>query len=284
MRLLIISLLASATVAAYAQSGTDIFLVDVKKQKGEFVLGPPRNCTQRPGYDNQPSFHPQRPWIYYSSFDAQGRADIKRYDWKKKVTVSVTQTTEREYSPTVTPDGKFLSCIVQRDNGAQDLGKYPIDGGQPTVIIDHLTVGYHTWINEGALLLFVLGEPMTLRWYDVATRKDTVLAASIGRSLHKIPGQAAMSFVQKETAQHWVVKQLDITTRQVSDYAETLPGREDIAWLPDGTLLSSDGDQLFWYDAVAAQWRPIATPTPLKGITRLAASADGKKLAVVVAE
>lgn len=267
-----------------AQTGSEIFLIDLRKRAGQPILGTPQNVTQRAGYDNQPSFHPREPLVYYASFDDRGRADIKQYHWRKRATQALTQTPEREYSPTVTPDGQFLSCIIQRDNGAQDLGQYPLKGGQPMILVDNLTVGYHAWASQEALLLFVLGEPVTLRWYDVITRKDTVLATSIGRSLHKIPGQAAISFVHKESATRWVVKRLDLATRHVSDWAETLPGREDMAWLPDGTLLSSDGNQLFWYDAGKAQWRAIATPASLKGITRLAVSPDGKKLAVVVAE
>ncbi|MEJ0031081.1 MAG: hypothetical protein WDO15_12190 [Bacteroidota bacterium] len=72
--------------------------------------------------------------------------------------MSITGTSEREFSPTVTPDKQFLSCIIQRDDGVQDLGKYPIDGGDPALIIDNLKVGYHVWVDNSHLALFVLGE------------------------------------------------------------------------------------------------------------------------------
>jgi hypothetical protein len=269
---------------ALAQSGSEIILYDLAITSANVVISNPVNATQHPGYDNQPSFHPQKPFLYYTSFNAEGRAEIIEYHWKKKATRSVTQTSEREYSPTVTPDGQFLSCIIQRDNGAQDLGKYPLAGGKPLVIINDFIVGYHAWVDGQTLLLFVLGEPQTLRWYDLTTQKDTILASHIGRSLHKIPGQNAMSFVHKSSSDRWIIKHLDIQSRKLSDLADTLPGREDICWLPDGRILSSDGSQLYWYDAAFKKWTPIKMPEAVNGITRLAVSSNGKKLAVVVAE
>ncbi len=85
--------------------------------------------------------------MYYSSFDEDGRSDIKSHNLDSGETSNFTETSEREYSPTVTPDGKFVSCIIQRDNGAQYLGKFPIDVGVPVILIDDLIVGYHAWIT-----------------------------------------------------------------------------------------------------------------------------------------
>jgi len=61
------------------------------------------NITNHKGYDNQPYFHPDEPVIYYSSFNEEGRSDIKSYNYKTGVTSNITTTSEREYSPTVTP-------------------------------------------------------------------------------------------------------------------------------------------------------------------------------------
>ena len=81
-----------------------------------------------------------------------------------KETEEITRTNEREYSPTITPDGKYLSCIIQRGDDSQDLGKYPLAGGPAKVLIDSLKIGYHAWMNQNELLLFVLGESMTLQF------------------------------------------------------------------------------------------------------------------------
>src|SRR5688572_15374586 len=174
----------------YAQQlppGTEIYVLDLSNKKSKVTVSNPQNITNRPGYDNQPFFHPDKPLLYYTSANAEGKTDLVEYNIKTKKSRNITTTPEREYSPTVTPEKKYLSCIIQRDNGAQDLGKYPIDGGEPTVLINTLTVGYHAWINAENLLLFVLGDTMTLRQYDLKSKKDIILAKGIGRSLHKIP-------------------------------------------------------------------------------------------------
>lgn len=274
--------------AAKAQTGSEIYLFDVSGKGKRIEVSNPRNITNHPGYDNQPSFHVDKPLIYYSSFNEEGRSDIKIYNFKTEETTALTTTPEREYSPTLTPDKKFISCIIQRDNHAQDLGKYPVEGGEPEVIIDNLIVGYHAWIDDTRLILFVLGDPMTLRLYDTATGKDEVLAERIGRSMHKIPGTAAMSFVLKKSEEEWTIMRLDSNTLQVTPLVNTLKGREDLTWTPDGKILMSDGEKLFVFDPQREWgWMPVpmqAGGTPLKGITRLAMSADGKKLTVVVSE
>jgi Tol biopolymer transport system component len=275
------------TSTSFAQTGSEIYLFDVKSKKGNITLSNLQNITNHKGYDNQPSFHRIEPMVYYSSFNDDGRSDIKYYNFKTKKTANLTQTQEREYSPTLTPDGRYISCIIQRDNNAQDLGMYPIAGGTPAVIIGNLVVGYHAWIDANRILLFVLGTPLTLRIYDIKTEQDKVLAENIGRSLHKIPTRNAMSFVQKITETEWSVMQLDSETLAITKLMDTLPQREDLCWTPDGKVIMSDGTKLFITDPYGdKQWKEIIvkTDTELKGITRLAMNAMGDRLAVVVAE
>ncbi len=280
-------LVVLVSTGLYAQTGSEIFLFDLQSKKAKLSLSNPKNITNHTGYDNQPSFHSEKPLIYYSSFNDDGRSDIKIFNFKTGETTNLTQTTEREYSPTLTPDQKFVSCIIQRDNNAQDLGKYPVEGGQPTVIIDNLIVGYHAWIDDTRLLLFVLGEPQTLRLYDTKTKTDKIIAEKIGRSLHAIPGQNAMSFVHKVSDSEWIIKRFDKITGAITDIATTLPGREDLCWTPDGKIIMSDGSKIYWLDpAKEKQWTEISMPAneKVKGITRLAINKKGTQLAVVVAE
>ncbi|HNR74937.1 MAG TPA: hypothetical protein PKH83_08900 [Cyclobacteriaceae bacterium] len=275
---------------AFAQTGSEIILFDLKIKKKGVALSNPQNITNHPGYDNQPSFHPDEPVIYYASFNEQGRSDIKSYNYETQIRSQVTETSEREYSPTLTPDKTGISCIIQRDNGAQDLGKYSLEGKDPYVIIDSLVVGYHVWADNSHLALFVLGKdgsPNTLHYLRLPTQEDTILADNIGRALHRIPNERAISFVHKVTADTWQIKKLDLETMQVSVIVNTLPGQEDIAWLPDGRLITSDGTKLFvLHPRKEKTWSEVtvANSSLLKGITRLAVSTKGDKLAVVVSE
>jgi hypothetical protein len=273
-------------LALRAQTGSEIYLFDLSLRKNSARLANPRNITQHPGYDNQPFFHPTQPVLLYASFNEEGRAEIKSYNLTTQQTALVTQTAEREYSPTVTPDLQHFSCIVQRDNGAQDLGKYALAGGPAEVLINHLTVGYHAWLDNSHVALFVLGEPNTLHVLRLPDREDTVIARNIGRSLHKIPREPAISFVQKAN-EGWQIMKWNHREQKLTPVAPCLPNREDLTWTPRGEIIMSDGAGFFiWRGGKSAQWLPVALPTDWKskGVTRLAASADGKKLAVVVAE
>ncbi|MBY0434085.1 MAG: hypothetical protein K2U26_08260, partial [Cyclobacteriaceae bacterium] len=155
---------ACATLASSAQTGSEIYLFDLSIKKDKVSISHPVNVTNHKGYDNQPFFHPDLPVLYYASFNDDGRSDIRSYDYKAKKTSNITQTQEREYSPTVTLDKQHLSCIIQRDNNAQDLGKYPIAGGEASVIIDNMIVGYHVWADNSHLAMFILGTPNTLHY------------------------------------------------------------------------------------------------------------------------
>ena len=229
---------------ARAQDASEIHVFEFANADGRYQLMDGQNITRHAGYDNQPSFHPSDPVLYYSSFDEDGRSDVKSHDLDSGETNKFTETSEREYSPTVTPDGKFVSCIIQRDDGAQDLGKFPMDGGEPVILIDDLIVGYHAWIDEDSVLLFVLGDPATLCVRKLSTGEDKIVAENIGRSLHKIPGHDAMSFVQKNAEGQWMIKRLDCKSLEVSNIAPTIDEREDLTWTPDGKILMSDGTKI----------------------------------------
>lgn len=287
MKKLILVLLFVFPIMAYSQQtpGTEIYLLDLSV-KSNVTAANPQNITNRAGYDNQPFFHPDKSIVYYTSANAEGKTDLVEYNYETKSSRQLTNTPEREYSPTVTPDKKFISCIIQRDNGAQDLGKYPIEGGEPTVLISTLIVGYHAWINADNLLLFVLGDTLTLHQYNLISKKDVILAKKIGRSLHKIPASNAMSFVHKISDQEWLIKKMN-EGGSLETITTTLPGREDLTWTPDGKILMSDGKKLFYYEpGKTTTWQEIEMPAnmPTGTITRLSVNMKGNLLAIVVSE
>ena len=290
MKNIFLVILVALGFSCLGQTGSEIILFDLKVKKGKVVLSTPVNITNHKGYDNQPSFHPAQPEVYYSSFDDSTRSDIKYYNYKTKVTSNLSVTREREYSPTITPDGKFISCIVQRDNGVQDLGKYPIAGGMPAVLINNLKVGYHVWITKNKLLLFVLGDSNTntLHYYNLVDKSDSIIAKNIGRSLHKIPGQNAMSFVQKISEKEGLIQKFDLTTGSISTIMTILQGQDHLTWLQNNILLTGNGTKLFsFHVGVDKEWQLVMIEgdvSILKGITRLATNTGNTKLAVVVSE
>lgn len=282
----ILTILILTLFAQQQPPGTEIYMLELSVSKSKITVSNPLNITNHPGYDNQPHFHPDKSLIYFTSANTEGRTDLVEYDLKTKKTRNITSTPEREYSPTVTPDKKFISCIIQRESGAQDIGKYPVDGGEPIVLINTLTVGYHAWINADNLLLFVLGDTLSLHRYNLLSKEDAILAKRIGRSLHKIPGSNAMSFVHKVSDTDWQIKKIN-EKGSMETIISTLPGREDLAWTADGKIIMSDGKKLFFYQPGSSSgWQEIEMPAtmPVGAITRLAVNPKSNLLAFVVNE
>lgn len=277
---------------AQAAPSTDIHLLPVTLHNGVMSVGAPINITARPGYDNQPSFTPDGRSVLFTSVRKDGQSDIYRYDIAKRRTVRLTRTPESEYSATVTPDGRRMSVIRVEGDSTQRLWSFALDGRDPRLeITDVKPVGYHAWADDSTLALFVLGAPATLQVVSGGGRARTVLGG-IGRSLHRIPGGQAISFVHKVSDVEWWIKRLDPGTDSVTPLVRTLPGSEDHAWMPDGSVLMARANTLYRWTPPsmpmngAADWQIIATfDAPALGrISRLAVSPTGAWLAVVAAE
>ncbi|MCP9767520.1 hypothetical protein EGI22_06325 [Lacihabitans sp. LS3-19] len=255
-------------VAAFSQNGTEIYLLEIQKTSDGFSTINPRNISNRTGYDNQPSFHPKKTLIYFSSQN-NGQTDIWSYNYGSKKLTQITNTEDSEYSPTVTPDEKFLTCIVQRkSNGDQDLVKFSLKDPRKTEIILESQktgkIGYHAWSTQSDLIAFVLGEPNTLQQFDLQTKKGKILGTNIGRSLHYIPSKKSFSFVEKD-GENWKIKLLDPKTGQISMYADALAESDQYnAWDKDGILFGSKNDELFYLKEKSKTWKNVSLPADLQ--------------------
>lgn len=266
--------------------GTDIYLVDYKIKDGRLQFGTLRNLTNRPGYDNQPSFLPHGAGLLFTGIGADGQADIYKCDFADYKITQITRTLESEYSPMMLPDGKHFSVVRVEKDSSQRLWKFPLAGGAPSLVLEKVKpVGYHAWLDANTIALFVLGRPNVLQLADVRTGEAKTVSGNIGRSLHKIPLQTAFSFVHKVNEETWIVKSFEPKTRKTKVLINTLPGSEDVAWTPNGILLSGNGTKLYQWDPKGKkEWTELANfaKLDLKNITRIAVSPKGDRLAIVV--
>ena len=266
---------------------SDIFIVDIKNERGGMQFGQPLKFTTFVGYNNQPSFLPDGRSILYTSIRDK-QADIYRYDLRSRATSQITNTAESEYSPTLMPDGKNISVVRVEADGTQRLWKFPLAGGQPSLILEHIKpVGYHLWIDDHTLALFILGakgKPNTLQIVDVPTERAEVVAENPGRILRRIPHQNKFSYVQKISDREWIVKGFDLKTRKIATLIKTFPGVEDYAWTPAGILLMAKDAKIFkWSPAVDQDWLEIAdfSEAGLNRISRITVSPKGDRIAIV---
>ncbi len=247
------------------------------------------NVTDRDGYDNQPSFDPSGSLLYYTAALDATQTETFRYDLGAMATEPVTRTTDAsEFSPTTIPGQDALSAI-REERGRQFLWRYGADGADLGPIFATVEpVGYHAWADERTAAMFVLGNPPTLHVGDALSGEVGVVASNPGRSIHRVPGTGHISFVRKVSDDEWWIERLDPATGGTERIAQTIAGREDYAWTPDGEILMGDGTALFAWRADAG-WTEVAGVDGDAGdggaaggeISRLAVSPDGSLVAIV---
>ena len=305
----------AAPAPAQSASDTEIFLASLSTAGGKLTIGPPINISQNPDYDNQPSFTQDGRQILFSSVRGAAVAsrgagapssgtpltDIYRYEISSRSLFRVTYTPEGEFSPTVMPDGRYISVVRVEADGAQRLWRVSDNGpkSETSVILgDVKPVGYHAWIDERTVALFVLGErgyAATLQVADTQSGKAQVVASNIGRSLQRTPS-GAISFVQREAGSAdappaVMVKQLFSAKapEQASITVEPLvrppSGATDpyLAWTPDGTLLVAVNSIIYRWRAGETGWTAVANlgGFGLREVSRLAVSPKGDRIAIV---
>lgn len=285
--LLVLALVLSAgsTGAQSSPPGTDIFLSDLSLQGNQWKVGKPFNITSRQGYDNQPYFFPNGKNLLFTSIHEDGQADVYRYDISRKQSERLTNTPESEYSPTLTPDGKFFSVVRVEADKTQRLWKFPLRRGNPEVVLENIKpVGYHLWLDAKTIVVFVLGTPSTLQIVDVPTGKAEKVGESVGRCIAAVPRQAKMTFVHWLGEHDGMIEEMDIRSHKSTPLLKLFPENEFYAWTPDGVLITASGSKLYyWRPGTEGKWQEFAdlTREGIKGISRLAVSPRGDRLAFV---
>ena len=275
-----------------AQGGTDVWVAPLSEIGSRLSVGRPVNVTNRAGYDNQPAFTRDGSQVLFTSVRDDAQADIWRVSVTGGAHTRVTTTTESEYSATPIPGGEGISVIrVERDS-TQRLWRFADDGGSPSLVLHALRpVGYHVWIGPATLGTFVLGGPLNMAnsppnalvLVDARTERADTLARGIGRALARVPGRDAFTFVQEEADTNWI-SEVDVRTGAVRRLVAAPPRADYHVWTVGGQLITAVGSRLLV--RVEGRWDVLADFAPLgvKGISRLALSPAGDRIAFVAAD
>jgi hypothetical protein len=285
-------LLFTAILSHAQLPNTNIYCFDMDKfgdqidfKNAKFLTG-----FNKYGYNNQPQ------WInnnelyiaVQTPFDTS-QTEIYSLSLLNNIIAPVTATREAEYSPTLMPDRRSFSCIRVDAGGSnmQRLWQYPLDrsNGGREVASMHPNVGYHCWLSDTKLALFIVnGTSNLLKLVNVTDQSSIQLFGGIGRSMGRLP-DGKLAYVQKATAQTWYIKWLDPNNYATDVIIQTLPNSEDYALLPDGTFIMGNGSKLYSYKIgnPDKQWKEIADLTKygVLNIKRLAVSREADKIAIV---
>ena len=277
---------ASAPLLAQSPPGTDIWVFNLTGDGTAVEISSGVRVTNRPGYDNQPHLLPGGRILLFTSIDESGHADILQYDLESGKISHLTETDpESEYSATIMPSQDRVSVIRVEADSAQRLWSFDLSGRNPVVLLPGIApVGYHAWINDDRLALFVLGSPATLQIASLSGGTGEIMAHHIGRSLHRIPASGRVSFVQWEEGGRGTITELDPDTGETRGLAPLLAGNEYFAWTPSGALVMGLGSKLFrQIPGSHGSWTELAelAPAGVDGISRISISPEGDRIAVV---
>ncbi len=279
MKQFLLSLLLTTPLGLLAQPDTEVYLMDLRRSSDGLVVEKPVNISSNEGYDNQPSFWSDGESVLYAR-NVEGQTEIARYYLGSGNTLIITNTFGgSEYSPTLMPDGR-ISSIRLDTTGLQLLYAYTFRG-LDEVLVPDLKIGYHAWINSNEIVAFVLGEPATMQLINTKTNTARIVGENIGRSLHKIPGSSAFSYLDKSNEQ-WVIKSMNPKTNEIESLTPAIERSEDYCWTPKEEIIMGSGSKLYVWKR-GSEWIEFADlqSFEITNITRLSVSPDGKKLVVV---
>jgi hypothetical protein len=267
---------------------TDIWLVNIVKKEGKYSYEKPLNITNRKGYDNQPSFTDENKGIYFVSDKVENQTDIFIYNIKHKTINPVFQTRESEYSPTLTTDNKFITCVVVLTDSSQQLLNYDVENKLSAVEIakgipNTDSVGYFTWLNKDTVLYYKLTEPHSLRAWDITTNKDVWICDHPTRAFKKIGNTSQFIYGIKKDSTSVEFRIYNPTLRESKVYATYPSINEDFVWNNELGLIKSENSELLNYNPLTKKWDLLFSFSniAIKKITRFVFDSKNKRLAIV---
>lgn len=284
--------LTGSTAMAQLPGNTDIWVFEMTYNNSSktYTAGAGTNISNNPGYDNQPMFSPGGDYLLYSSDHGKGQTDIYRYYFDSKTSEPFKETAVSEFSPTFVPGSKYVSAVVVEADSSQHLWRYNKSSKDAKRLIEKVDkIGYHTWLDERTVFLFILGDPFTLLMADVKTGQTKRVAGKIGRSMmpYRDAKRKMLLFTQAiDTTGKFVIRATN-TSGVVDKEFKPIPlleGSQDFTADNFGNLLMAKGAKLYaWRMGESKEWRVVAdfSHAGLKNITRLSISKTGNRIAVV---
>ena len=272
-----------ATTFAVAQTNTEVYLFELNNDKGNWSVGKGKNISNNPGYDSQPYFYSKNSIIFSSTRNNQ--TDIAEYDLKSGKIKFISNTPNGgEYSPQRIPKSKDISAVRLDTDGLQRFYKYNYKTGENTEIIKDLKVAYPMWYDKNtAINVVIVGDDLDLIVSELKLKRNTTVQKKVGRSLHHIPNTTFISYINKEKEQ-WEITMFNPNNGERRKIIETVGKKEDICWLPDGTVLIAVGNTIMKFNpAIGKNWGIFHTfpKNKYKNISRILVDPKGSQLLLV---
>jgi len=272
----------SGSTFAQGLPATDLWLAKIENG----IPGAPVKISQRSGYNNQPHFSDDGSVVYYTRElpgDTEAQTDIAAYDTNTSKTRMVNNTLESEYSPTPIPGRNAVSVIQADLNQKQYLYAIDIASGEMELLLpDVEPVGYHVWVNDQEVAMFILGDSFTLQTARPGTPGATQIADNIGRSLRLHPDSGEILFVHKNS-EPWNIAAFNPETASTRIVMPLFPGNEDFTIDANGTYWTGNGSKLYQRKPTDTRWQLVTdySSAGVGKISRLAINLQSGQFALV---
>lgn len=280
---IILTLAVAGNSFAQTMPGNDVWLATISNG----VPGDPVKINAGDGYNNQPHFSTDGSIVYYTREiavdETTSQTDIAAFDTATSTTSMVNHTTEAEYSPTPIPARNALSVIQVEADQKQRLWSIDVDSGEMELLLPHVEpVGYHAWINENEVAMFILGESFTLQTASTENDAVNLVAENIGRSIRIHPQTGEILFVDKNR-DPWQIAAYDPETKQLRGVMPLFPNGEDFTVDAQGNYWTGNGSKLYQRAPGDRRWKLVAdfSASGLGNISRLAIHPHSKQIALV---
>jgi len=256
MAMLIMAL--TGNTFAQALPATDLWLARIENG----MPGQPVKISKGDGYNNQPHFSDDGAIIYYthelSSNETAAQTDIAAFHTKTSNTTMLNDTPESEYSPTPIPGREAVSVIQVEVDQKQRLWAIDVVSGNMELLLPDIEpVGYHAWINDQEVALFILGDSFTLQTASLNSKGSKLVADNIGRSIHKHPLSNEVLFVDKNR-EPWQIAALDPESTTTRDVMPLFPASEDFTIDTNGSYWTGNGSKLYQRSPGDTNWKLMA--------------------------
>lgn len=270
-----------------AQSNTEIFLLDIKFIKDEIEIFNVKKISTNKGYNNQPIFVSNNKILFTTERNFQN--DIIQYNSLDNSLKYLTNTLTSEYSPIKYKKNKITAVSLDK-KGEQYLRIYNIKDNTFNIPFTDKIVGYYNYSKKIKNLIIssiLENNELVLYTSNLKTNEHTYVDNNTGRSIHNIPknkfGEEKISYISKKDS-IWNINYVDLSSYKTKTITTTLNNNEDICWFKDGSILTSNKNNLYIFNTkFSKDWILLCSLEEygITNISRIAINPDNDKLVLV---
>ena len=270
-----------------SQSNTEIFLLDIKFKLDKIEIYNLKKISNNKGYNNQPIFVSNDKILFTSERNLQN--DIVQYDSSENSLKYLTNTLTSEYSPIRYKKNKVTAVSLDK-KGEQYLRIYNVKDNTFKIPFTDKIVGYYNYskkIKNQIISSVLENNELVLYTSNLKTKEHTYIDNNTGRSIHNIPknkfGEEKISYISKKDS-IWNINYVDLSSYKTKTITTTLNNNEDICWFKDGSILTSNKNNLYIFNSkLSKDWKLLCSLEEygITNISRIAINPNKDKLALV---